>query len=923
MSRHSLAPLLACAVILAIAACTVRSEKDLVAAAEAYLEKRDTKSAVIELKSALQLQPDSPEARLLLGRVFLESGDPVSALVELGKAQALKVADEIVVPVMARAMLAMGDDKKLLAQYGSLRFGDGTANADLLTSLAEASMRVGDNDNARKLVSAAMLAKPEYVPATVLQARQKAIAGAPDAALSLLEQALVKDPGSEAAGILKGDVLWHGKRDLDAALTTFRTVLAQHPNSVPAHASIISLHAIGGQAAAAKEQLVAMEKVLPAHPETMYHKAQFALVEKEYKAARELTELLLKVFPDDARTLELAGAIEFRSQQHAQAEGLLGRALKVDPKRLLSRHMLAQTYLQTDQPEKVVDLLRPVLEGAGPDATTLALAGDAFTRLGDIKSADAAFLRAAKAAPGDSRVRTALAWSQLTRGNANVAIAELESMAQADAAPRADLALFSARVQQNDLAGALKALDALQRKLPTRALPHQLRGRVQLLQKDRTAAIRSFDAALAHEPNYFPAVASLAALDLAAGKADAAQARFKAVLKSKPGDAQALLALAEIGARTGAPRDEVARQLREAVMSNPADPRSQRILIDHLLASADGAAAVVAAQSATIALPNDLEMLTLLGRTQLASGDLQQGLSTFKKLAALRPNSALDQVNLAEAHAANKDAGNTSRALKRALELKPGLQAAQSGLIRLAVLEKRPQDGLNLARTMQREKPDEALGFMLAGDVEISREAWDAAASAYRAALQRARSSETAIKLHHVLTSGGKQIEADRLSVDWQKAHPKDAMFRFYLGDLAMKQSNHARAESHYRAVLELQPANALALNNVAWLLVKQGKPGALPIAERANALLPDRAPLLDTLALALAIENQLPKAIEMQKRAMQRSPGDPGLQLGLAKLFLKADQKPMARAELEALARLGSTFSAQAEVAALLSSAF
>ena len=169
------------------------------------------------------------------------------------------------------------------------------------------------------------------------------------------------------------------------------------------------------------------------------------------------------------------------------------------------------------------------------------------------------------------------------------------------------------------------------------------------------------------------------------------------------------------------------------------------------------------------------------------------------------------------------------------------------------------------------------------------------------------------------MLAGGKTADAERLSADWLKAHPKDGAFLYYLGDQALARNELAAAEARYRAVLEVQPDNALALNNVAWLLSKQGKPGALALAEKANQLLPDRAPLLDTLSLAQESENQLPKAIDTQKRAIAADPKDLNLPLRLARLYIKSGDKDRARAELEALARQGDKFAGQAEVAALL----
>ena len=79
----------------------------------------------------------------------------------------------------------------------------------------------------------------------------------------------------------------------------------------------------------------------------------------------------------------------------------------------------------------------------------------------------------------------------------------------------------------------------------------------------------------------------------------------------------------------------------------------------------------------------------------------------------------------------------------------------------------------------------------------------------------------------------------------------------------------------------------------------------------------------MDTLALALASEKQFEKALDIQKQALALAvpPADQIMRLNLAKLYLQAGNKAAARTELEALAKLGSSFSAQPEVSRLLKS--
>ena len=82
--RRGLAWAVAAALVTALlVGCGGASEAELVASAKSHREKKDPKSAIIQLKAALQKNPQSPEVRFLLGDTLLQSGDAVSAVVEL------------------------------------------------------------------------------------------------------------------------------------------------------------------------------------------------------------------------------------------------------------------------------------------------------------------------------------------------------------------------------------------------------------------------------------------------------------------------------------------------------------------------------------------------------------------------------------------------------------------------------------------------------------------------------------------------------------------------------------------------------------------------------------------------------------------------------------------------------------------------
>src|SRR3954462_14347561 len=81
------------------------SPEALLTSAKEYLVKKDNNAALIQLRNALQKDPDLAEARFLLGKLLLESGDPAGAEKELSIASSLQYPDEQVVPLWARSLV--------------------------------------------------------------------------------------------------------------------------------------------------------------------------------------------------------------------------------------------------------------------------------------------------------------------------------------------------------------------------------------------------------------------------------------------------------------------------------------------------------------------------------------------------------------------------------------------------------------------------------------------------------------------------------------------------------------------------------------------------------------------------------------------------------------------------------------------------
>lgn len=899
------------------------SPEKLIASAKEYIAKNDNQAAVIQLKNALQKDVNSAEARFLLGKTLLAQGDAAGAAVELQKARDRKYPDAEVVPLLARAMLEQGQFKELIDQLGDTRLDDAKAMASLQVALASAYAARGMTEQTQAAVKAALEAQPDHPGAKVFQARLLASQRDFDQAMKLVDEVIAQYPRDDGAWKLKGDLLQATRQDSDGALEAYRKAIGFNARNLDAHAGAIGILFARNDPELVKPQLEQLRKVYPRHPQTRYFQAQLAFMQRDFKTARDLVVPLVQAVPDNVRVLQLAGAVELQIGSPLQAEAYLGRALQLAPGLPLARRLLTQAYLRSGQADKAIAMIEPALRAPNPDAGTLALAAEAYLLSGDTKKATELFGRAAKLNPKDIRSRSAVALADMSRGNVEDGFEQLEALAAEDKSGiTADMALISAHLVRREFDAALKAIDGLQKKQPDKPLAYNLRGRVQLAMKQPDAARASFEEALKLDQVYFPAAAALAALDLADDKPDAARQRFEAILAKEPKNVPALLALAELGARAGAGKDDLTRMLTDAVNADPTATRPRLLLIEHHLRNNDTRSAMTVAQAGVAALPNSTEMIDALGRVQLAAKDYQQARTSFNKLASMQPKSGLPHLRLAAVSLAEKNESAARQSLNRALALTPNLLPAQQQLIALDLAANMPQDALKVARTVQQQRPNEATGFVIEGDIQASQRNLDAAATAYRSALAKApNQSATAVKLHSTLRAANKTAEADRFSQTWLKDHPKDARFLFHLGDLALFQRDYAGAEARYRQTLELNPDNAIALNNVAWTMARQGKPGALEYAEKANKLAPNQPVFMDTLGYVLSEAGQYDRAIEVQKQAIAAQPNTPMFKLTLANIYIKAGKKAEAEKELNELAALGDKFNGQAEVARLLKS--
>lgn len=908
---------IALAAAMTLMACGQSGDpQKMLASARQYLKNSDHPAAIIQLKNALQEQPDLAEARFLLGRTLLMSGDMVGGEAELQKARELGYAADEVVPLLVRSRLSQGQFRKVTDEFAQSRLTSNDAQADLVTLVAIA-WRYQDNPVASQAaLQEALKLKPDHGPALVEQARLKSTQRDLDGALAVLDGVLAKNAGDADAQKLRGDILLYGKGDSAQALDAYRASVASQPGFQDGMAGVVRTLVSQNQLDAATQEA---EKLVAHLPQTHYLKALLAYQKGDYKAAREHAQRLLTAVPDSAPALEMAGAVEYRMGGLVQAQSMLSRAVQAAPGLRVARHTLVLSYLRTGQADRALATLPPGLDLQSTDSDMLALAGQVHMVKGDVDVAQRYFARAASLDPTDAAKRTSLAVTQLRAGKADQALGALQDIASTDTGAVADMALINAHLQRREVDKALTAINALEKKQASEPLPLQLRGQALLMRNDRAGARAAFERAQTVDPGYFAATAALVKLDLSDNKPQDAQKRLEAVIARDSANSPALLALADVRAASGADASVVVDTLRKAIEIAPTDVAPRLRLVEHHLRHNDAKAALAVAQAAVVAQPNVPELVDALGRAQTASAEYNQALSSFNLLASLLPpQSPLPQMRMATVHMTNRDLPGAIAAFRKALQVQPNLWAAQRSLTDLLLQTNQASQAMALATSVQQQQPRDVAGHLLEGDVHVAAKRWGDAIGAYRAGMRLGAAPELAVKLHSALSESGKLAEAQQMGATWLKAHPKDAAMSLYLGDRALADKKFKEAQRHYEQVIALQPNNVLALNNLAWVAGELGRDDAVALAERANAAAPNQPTVMDTLAMLLSRKNDHARALELQKRVVQLRPNAPLFKLNLAKIQIKAGDKGAAKTLLDELSALGERSGAQAEVEAL-----
>lgn len=426
------------------------------------------------------------------------------------------------------------------------------------------------------------------------------------------------------------------------------------------------------------------------------------------------------------------------------------------------------------------------------------------------------------------------------------------------------------------------------------------------------------------------------------GDYQAALRKVHEALQKVPRHPQGLLLAGTLEGATNQP-DQAIIHLKQALALMPDNLFVRKVYSTVLLQKHNTAEALEVLGPVLQVKPLDSQAYVMAAQISAASADFDQAGKYLAQVFAVDPGNAPGHELAARIAFTRHQPEEARKQLEALLKARPDDVAAMIALANLDVAGGRNGDAaamLERARKAQPEQPepliassefalqggktDEAAGYIgrlarmipdsvaylsLKGQLAMAQGHPKDAVEPLQAALAKQPIPEVMVQLHQAMSASGQQAEADKRLNDWIASHPEDARMRFYAAESAARRSDFAGASAQYRKILDKDPDNPVALNDLAQSLQAQHDPKALEFAEKAYRIKPDSPVTENTLGGILMANGQSARGLGLLRDAADHAPQNPEVRFDYARALASSGDKAKAKAELEALLALKRPF--------------
>ena len=906
---------LACAALM-MAGCDRIDPDALLARAEQAALNKEYRSAILDLKSVLQENPQHAKARWLLSEVYLDVGDGASAAKELRRAQELGVGQDAVLPALSRALLLQKRFDQLLALEVDNSVAP-NASAEVLAMKALAYIGKGEPGEAKSILEQAEQKAPHSIDVRFARARLLSLEGQADQAMAQVQAINQQDPQYGAAWSLRGDLLLP-KEEYAAAEDAFTKAIQQRPYDVEDRSKRALVRASMGKSLEAAEDAAALQKMAPAYHMGYYLTGVLHFQDGRLEQAKDALERALDLSPQHFHTIFALASIETRLGNANRARQLSEQAAAMQPNYIPARELSAHWLIRDGKGAEAEQLVRPITVVKPEDQRSRDLLAASLLVQGRTEEAAEIFRGTAERKTDDFDTQLRAGAGLLAAGDAVAGTKMLErAVEMSPENPIANARLVAGLMQQQATNEGLRAAEAYLERKPNDPGALNLLAMAQLAAGNRDAAVATYERALQTDPGNLEASRRLATLALQAKDQLKAIEYSNTGLSGHSSDLTLLLIQAQAAKETG---DAVLQEkaLQMAIDSHPDELGPKALMARLLLEKNDPEKALLVLSN----ISDDKHSGVLYARAEAyyRLNRISEARRDLEALAVLAPDSVELQYQLARIYDAQGDLPKLETTLNRILAQAPDDARARVAKARLAIVAGR----LDEARALLESQEVAAMGEST--DVLLTRVALAQGSGDRESEVDSARrlysldpNRRHLLMLSRASVRNGDATASENLLLQWLRKNSDDVVVMSELANHYVGQGKVDDAVAMLRKIEAIDKNNLYALNNLAWYLRKLTPNEARSFGRRAFELAPDEPTVIDTYAVVLAESKDYRAALSILDKAIQQSRDPAMLELRRAMVLDEAGDRASAIAELQRLAVSGTSSETKEQAGTLL----
>jgi putative PEP-CTERM system TPR-repeat lipoprotein len=906
--------------VLVISCGQSTSEQDYLDRAKEYISQSDPSAASIELKNALLENPENNQTRLKLAKLYFDFGDLPSAekeLLRVKKGFSTEIDNEHS-PLLARIWMRQGKSTQVLDM--DLEGLEAQSLAVVLAAQSLAFMSRSDLDSASRKLDLAVAMAPDSFYVSLIKAQFLFVSGDFSGADNLLKKIHTIDPEDAASWALHGDIK-QAKQDFELADEYYSKAIQLDDSALAYQMKQVFLRIQLRHLEQAQKGVDALLAYAPQSTQVNYAQGLILFFSSKFEQA---VSSFLVAEPDKFRFPDL---LMYLAMAHYQL-GNLDKAYiyaqdfyALETNRLEANKLLATLRVHFGKLGEAEQLISTVLQQSPNDIDALNILANALIAQARIDEAIEVLARVVELDPESASAQVRLGSGYASAGRSEEAVALIQETINLNPEyGRADTLLVLTYLNNKDYTNAMDVAKSYQQRQPASPTPLLLMGRIYLNMGDKEAAKGVFEDILEIEPGNPAANHNLATMAYSQKEFDKARAYYQAVLTAHPHFISTLMALALL---EGLEKNyaEMVALLEEAIEFNPEVLQPRVTLGRYQLRIGRADKVLVLFTGLSDAQRNNLEVLRLMGQAQLAEGLYADARYSFETLLSLEPppHSAQDYRLLGLAF---KGLGETEKmrlSLKTAWSLEPDsldahLARAMDAFSRAdaVALEQEFSAIEELAPENSQYKQLQAAYARVKGDHK-------AAVKLFEQAYESSPSTVSMLNLQKEYELAGNEAASQALLQSWVNGHADDKSARLALASRYMALGDQEKVVREYSAILDNDKDNVVALNNLAWSLLKEQPQAALEYAEKAAKIASKSPDVLDTLALAQSANKQHVKARQTVRSLLKIAPNNPNYLYHSALISSDSGRKDEAIATLQSLLKDDADFQLRDEAVKLM----